>query len=570
MQNPAITLASRLGMGAALASCLLFGALTGNAQATSSNTASKSITSSDLEALKKDFSAQLEQMKGAYEKRITQLESQLSGIKSQDQAADVALRAENAALKAQDAADKAEKMYSSTLASQQISDLGEDGARFPWRELDDYTKGFEFHGMFRSNFGINGNGGTLPTFEAPLTGGKYTLGNRNDTYGELIFVNHFLQDDLKKEGVKFRTEVLVAYATNKATADGDAKDDKFSAREVFAEVEGLCKHNPKMKLWAGQRYYLNPGFQSNNTDIANYGGYGCGIADFSLAEKAWGKASIAYIGGTFDDLTSDGAINPNPTYAKNNLVISLDEVELPYGKGLMWLTLSGAKGRDTSFATELPCGCTIVDRYASTCGIAAGLVHTAEDFFGGFNQASITAGYGAASNMSAVVNNPFSQLNKSWSFMVSEAFTIQPAENFSVAFVTLAQFSRLGDPTTAPIDDSDKTKGYKVTGSTYKNFKWLSLGIQPVYHFNKYFDIAVEGAIDWTDTKLEGGADGTLFKGTVAFEVSPDWSFSAKPVMRIFATAATWGDGFTGLVGGDAYKNNQGGYGIGAAVEASW
>lgn len=562
-KTPQSTLRSKILATAVFTSCVLLGGLSAQSQ-------TNTITANDLDALKRDFSTQLENMKSAYEKRITELENQISNIHTQATPTDAALRAENAALKAEQAAAKTEEMYSSTLASKEIQERTAEGERFPWRDLNDYTKGFEFHGMFRSSFGVNGDGGTLKEFQLPLTGGKYTLGNRDDTYGELIFINHFLQDDLKKDNVKFRTEVLIAYATDKATPDGDKKDDKFSAREVFAEAEGICKNHPGMKIWAGQRYYLNPGFQINNADIANFSGYGFGIADLDLPETRWGKLSLAYVGGTFDDLTSDGEVNPTPVYAKNNLVLSLDEVEVPFGHALFWAAIAGAKGRDREFTTTVDGKTVKAPSYASTSGFSVGVVHTAKEFFGGFNQVSAAFGYGAGANLSAVVDKPFNQVNKSWNFMVSESFTIQPRQNISLAFVALAQFARLGDAIATEIVAGDPSKGYKATSNGMKNFKWFSVGIQPVYHFNKYVDVAFEGSIDYTDTDLTGGADGALLKGTVALEFSPDWSFTAKPVMRIFATAASWGDGFTGLVGGDAYKNHQGGYGLGAAVEASW
>ncbi len=570
MKIPTTNIASRLGLSLAFASALLLGAVGSQAQA-STQAKNTPISSNDLETLKKDFLSQLDQMRNTYEKRISDLENQISGLQTQNnQPSDAALRAETAALKAQVAAEKAEEMYSSTLAAEKIQTLGQEGAVYPWRELDDYTKGFEFHGMLRSCFGVNGNGGTLQIFQAPLAGGRYTLGNRNDTYGELAFTNHFLQDDLKKEGVKFKARTLIGYATRKATPDGDKKDDKFSAREVYAEVEGLCKNNPGMKIWAGQRYYLDPGFQILNAEIANYSGYGFGIADFDLGNKALGKFSIAYVGGSLDDLTSDGEVNPNPIYAKNNLVLSLDDIEVPFGKGLAWLTVAAAKGRNKPFIAKIDGKLVQSDRYAGTSGVAAGFVHTAEEFFGGYNQFSISGGVGAASNMSAVVDDPFTQVNKSWSFMISDSFTIQPVQNISIAFVALAKFSKLGDPEIENANNSNFPDLYRVSSSSLKTMKWFSFGIQPVYHFNKYLDIALEGSVDWTDTKITGGGKAALFKGTVALEISPDWSFSAKPVLRLFGTAATWGDGFKGLVGGDTYKNSKAGYSVGAAVEASW
>jgi maltoporin len=51
---------------------------------------------------------------------------------------------------------------------------------------------FEFHGYFRSGYGQNSEGGQQIAFQAPGAGAKYRLGNEAETYGELIFVNNWL------------------------------------------------------------------------------------------------------------------------------------------------------------------------------------------------------------------------------------------------------------------------------------------------------------------------------------------------------------------------------------------
>ena len=518
--------------------------------------------------------AKIDAMKGAYEKRIIELESKVASSSTTTTEA-ASLRAEEAALKAEVAASRAEEMYASTIASQQASEIEAGGDRFAWRAVEDPRKAFEFHGMLRSNFGVNGNGGTLQVFQAPLTEGWYTLGNRNDTYGELIFINHFRDKDCWDDGVKFRTEVLIAYATKKATANGSAKDDKFSAREVFGEVEGLFQRDPGMKLWAGQRYYLNPGFIINNTDIANYSGYGCGFSDMTLDGLGDAKLSFAWIGGTLDDLTSDGQVEPNPTYAKNNLILSIDELPFYNGHLQTWAALVGAKGRNAPFGYNTGSQMIYAARYPQSWGFALGAVHTIKNFLGGFNQISLTFGRGAGANMSAVVNNPFAQLDDSWSITASESFIIQPVRCFSVGLLALAQYQRTGDPVVKKEFKDDYTccKGRNVNvvqKTVLKDFTWLSFGVQPVIHLNKHVDIAFEGAVDWTNTHVTGGADGMLFKGTVALEVSPDFAFTAKPILRLFATAANWSDGYIGLVGGNPYAKDNGGYGLGASVEATW
>ena len=53
-------------------------------------------------------------------------------------------------------------------------------------------KSFEFHGYFRSGYGLNSRGGKQVAFQAPGADAKYRLGNEAETYAELIFVNNWV------------------------------------------------------------------------------------------------------------------------------------------------------------------------------------------------------------------------------------------------------------------------------------------------------------------------------------------------------------------------------------------
>ena len=56
-------------------------------------------------------------------------------------------------------------------------------------KLQEQLSSFEFHGYFRSGYGLNGDGGQQVAFQAPGADAKYRLGNEAETYGEFIFVN---------------------------------------------------------------------------------------------------------------------------------------------------------------------------------------------------------------------------------------------------------------------------------------------------------------------------------------------------------------------------------------------
>lgn len=77
-------------------------------------------------------------------------------------------------------------------------------------KLQEQVGSFEFHGYFRSGYGLNSVGGEQVAFQAPGAGAKYRLGNEAETYGELIFVNNWLNPEHDSDKAWMKTEVMVA------------------------------------------------------------------------------------------------------------------------------------------------------------------------------------------------------------------------------------------------------------------------------------------------------------------------------------------------------------------------
>lgn len=84
-------------------------------------------------------------------------------------------------------------------------------------KLQQQVGSFEFHGYFRSGYGLNGVGGQQVAFQAPGAGAKYRLGNESETYGEFIFVNNWLNPDQATDKAWMKTEVMLALCAVCAT-----------------------------------------------------------------------------------------------------------------------------------------------------------------------------------------------------------------------------------------------------------------------------------------------------------------------------------------------------------------
>src|SRR5262249_22452986 len=76
-------------------------------------------------------------------------------------------------------------------------------------KLQEQANAFEFHGYFRSGYGLNSVGGQQVAFQAPGAGAKYRLGNEAETYAELIFVNNWLNPDKNPGKAWMKTEFML-------------------------------------------------------------------------------------------------------------------------------------------------------------------------------------------------------------------------------------------------------------------------------------------------------------------------------------------------------------------------
>jgi maltoporin len=145
--------------------------------------------------------------------------------------------------------------------------------------LQQQVGAFEFHGYFRSGYGLNSQGGEQVAFQAPNAGAKYRLGNEAETYGEFIFVNNWLNPEHETDKAWMKTEVMIeANTTNSASYanfPNSIGNDQFRLREAFVQAGNVLDSQPGAKFWAGERYYRRQHIEINDfytLDMSGYGG----------------------------------------------------------------------------------------------------------------------------------------------------------------------------------------------------------------------------------------------------------------------------------------------------------
>ena len=162
-----------------------------------------------------DLQQQLQQLKQQYEQTTKDLQQRIAVLEQQIQKQNEAAAQEKATATASDEAtvsaaelaaenavrkvlfgnaNKVGAQYQGQIPSVPTYDLLQE-AETKIDGLQQQLGTFEFHGYFRSGYGLNSEGGQQVAFQAPGAGAKYRLGNEAETYGEFIFVNNWVNPE---------------------------------------------------------------------------------------------------------------------------------------------------------------------------------------------------------------------------------------------------------------------------------------------------------------------------------------------------------------------------------------
>jgi maltoporin len=404
-------------------------------------------------------------------------------------------------------------------------------------KLQEHERSFEFHGYFRSGFGLNSRGGQQVAFEAPGAQAKYRLGNEADSYAELIFVNNWINPDHDSDRAWFRSEFLIEANTSNsedfANSSVGIGSDQFRVREAFVQAGNLFESQPNAKFWAGERYYRRQHIDSDDFFPLDMSGYGGGVEDLDLK---FGKAAIAFIGVARPDLTTQ---NGNMTTSRIDATVY--DLKGPMGLWGVWFDYATAKGGQVKSAPDS--NSAAITSVPSTNGYAYGIRHQRLEWHGGYHIFLVQYGTGAASNFSGpgigtTIPTPSPDTARSKQFLVTEQIVLQPNDKFAV--MPIFMFQRLKN-----VDTQNQWQ------------QWVSFGVRPEVFLTRH--LSLTGDCGFDHTHLPGSYEGWLRKCTFAPQIGADRRFFGRPVLRAFVTYANWSNGFRGLIGGVPFENAKAG-----------
>ena len=421
--------------------------------------------------------------------------------------------------------------------------------------LGDFMK---ISGYVRAGFGRNGEGGSQVGFQAPGAFSKYRLGNEAETYAELVISKDFYPKDTFKLGAgsgDARPAGPIAHVQTTISAfnphqdAGNSSATDFGLPETWASVGNVVASQPSMKFWAGNRFYRRHDIHVTDFFFSNMSGGGGGLEDITLP---FGKLALAWVGA---GSTSGVSSVPEPDaaneagFSKANWDLRLYDVPILGGKGEFGLVYARAASGLDAAGQSAP----------DSDGVSLMFVHTRDGVFSsdGMNKASIQFGTGAAKTLNSgfetqsLGGGTFIRPDEddSWRFRVTEQLIANINDSFSVGPVFVYQLT-----------DYAGNEG---------QVQWVSAGVRPIWHFNKYVSLAGEAGWDWVKNDA-AGTDGSLYKLTLAPQVSLGGRFMSRPVIRAFFTYATWDDDFVGQAGGLDYGTDDHGITYGVQMEAWW
>ena len=438
-------------------------------------------------------------------------------------------------------ADQVGAQYQGQIPSEPTYDLLQE-ADAKIEKLEEQAKAFEFHGYFRSGYGLNGEGGQQVAFQAPGADAKYRLGNEAETYGEFIFVNNWLNPQRNSDQAWIKTEAMIeANTTNSksyANFSNAVGNDQFRLREAFVQAGNVLEFQPNAKFWVGERYYRREHIEINDFYPLDMSGYGGGVEDIGVRI---GKMSVAFLAGARPDLVTN-----NGYLTKSNIDVRLYDIKGPFGLWAGWFNYATTKGGVTPKGTLIK----------TLDGYAFGVRYQRLEWHGGFHSLAVGYGTGAASNFSTTIDDPTPFLHSSKRFLASEQVLFQPNDRFAIMPIFVYQRAKDGNP----LHDWNQ---------------WVSFGARPEIFFTKYISLAFEAGFDHTKgfVPTQNGSqylDGWLRKITIAPQIGAGRKFFSRPVLRAFVTYANWSDAFRGFVGGTPYLNKTNGLSYGVQAETWW
>jgi maltoporin len=273
------------------------------------------------------------------------------------------------------------------------------------------------------------------------------------------------------------------------------------------------------------------------------------VEDVALGKDA--RLAVAWIGGSQDELTSNGIPLTDPfRFNKNSLDIRFYALPLGKARAALAIDLTNFNGDDDP-STAPPV--VVEDSFGAS---ATGIVEW--PFEGGRYKAALQYGRGAAYDFRSIVTRPAGR-----TFVAGEQ--VDPDDIWQFRVVNDLLVDRRGSWALQALAMYQELENGAAANS---RIRWFSLGARPVRRLGRFASVALEAG--WDHTEQGDLPGGSLFKVTIAPQITPAFRFLNRPSLRAFATWAHWSDAFRGSVAPVTSADAVHGTAFGVQLETWW
>ncbi|MBV8326023.1 carbohydrate porin [Chryseobacterium sp.] len=397
------------------------------------------------------------------------------------------------------------------------------------------------NGYLRSGFGWT-DGGPMVNFVTPDNMHKFRMGNEANQYAEFQFNYRYKN----KDSVNLYE---VTYMMSKYIAFGSDDYKQFpETAQLYGKINKVVKN---ANIWIGKRYY-----DRRNVEMLDYfwinaaqnSQLGIGLENYQI--KKSGNMNLAFIRFKYGN-------NDAHSY-----VTDFRYMDIPVSQYSQLNFLGQYSIKTQNDITHTP----------KSSGYAIGgwwtyakdhITHTSTLIFR--KGSSITDNtYSGKTITENIGNQTLYNLDKASSFDVINNFVYDDKRRHAVQASLTYQYRDFG------IDNTDEN-GIMTDHRVARNL--FSVGFRYLYYINKHFNLALEAGNDYVKNN-RSGVEGSLQKITFSPQISWNYGYFSRPVLRPFITYAHWSDSFVGLTGTSDYNmkllNKNHGISFGLQLEIWW
>lgn len=399
---------------------------------------------------------------------------------------------------------------------------------------------FTTNGYVRTGVGWT-EGGVMVNFTTPENVHKFRLGNEANHYGELQFNYHYKNKD--------STNLYeMTYMISKYLPFGDKEVAKLpETAQLYGKIKKVANN---ADVWIGKRYYDRRNIESLDyfwLNSSQNSQIGLGIENYQI--KNSGNINLSLIKFKYE--------NHSHSYLADlrYLDISISK----YSK-LNFLGQYSKKTDKKELGKNVQRGYAIGSWWTHT---QKNIIHTSAILFRK-GTSIVESPYTGKTAQEYVNNKRIYDFSNSSSLDIVNNFLYDDKRRHAIQASLNYQYKDYG------IENVD-TNNVILDKKVAKN--WLSIGFRYLYYISKHINLALETGNDYMkDNKL--GLEGSLQKVTFAPQISWDFGYYSRPVLRPFITYAQWSNDFKGISGvfdfNKKLSNKNKGLSIGLQFETWW